>query len=52
MTELSQLQQSNKSLRQELDNVVIHNKKELQNLQIGKVLLFVFIYVFYIQCKP
>lgn len=37
MTELSQLQQTNKALRQEFDNLIIHHQQEMQNIQIAKV---------------
>lgn len=37
MTELSQLQQTNKSLRQEFDNMILHNQQELNNLSMVKV---------------
>jgi len=37
MNELSQLQQTNRALRQEFDNFVIQHQQEMQNIQIAKV---------------
>jgi len=37
MTELSQLQQTNRALRQEFDNLIIQHQQEMQNIQIAKV---------------
>jgi len=37
MGEISQLQQTNRALRQEFDNVIIQHQQEMQNIQIAKV---------------
>merc|ERR1712168_1315772 len=37
MTELSQLQQTNRALRQEFDNLIIQHQQEMQIIQIAKV---------------
>merc|ERR1712042_191256 len=37
MAENSQLQQTNRALRQEFDNVIIQHQQEMQNIQMAKV---------------
>merc|ERR1712142_775610 len=37
MGELSQLQQTNRALRQEFDNLIVQHQQEMQNIQIAKV---------------